>query len=99
MLVSLADWCYRRRRLVVALWVAALVGAFALSGALGGEFKQNYLQPGSDSEAASDTLTRSFPQLAGDTVQVVIHSAAGVTSPDVQARASNVFAAVARADH
>ena len=29
MLVRLADWCYRRRRVVVALWIAALVGSFA----------------------------------------------------------------------
>jgi len=61
MLVRLADWCYRRRRLVVLLWVCALVGAFALAGAFGGEFKQNYLQPGSESKAASDTLTERFP--------------------------------------
>ncbi len=99
MLVHLADWCYRRRRLVLALWVAALVGAFALAAAFGGEYKQNYLQPGSDSEAASDTLTTSFPERAGDTIQVVVHSAAGVTSPAVRARAERVFADVARADH
>ena len=56
MLVRLADWCYRQRRLVVVLWIAALVGAFALAGAFGGEFKQDYLQPGSESQAAADTL-------------------------------------------
>ena len=69
MLVHLADWCYRRRRLVLALWVAALVGAFALAAAFGGEYKQNYLQPGSDSQAAqrshSDSRScsnvRTFP--------------------------------------
>jgi RND superfamily putative drug exporter len=99
MLVRLADWCYRRRRLVLGLWVVALVGAFALAGAFGGEFKQNYLQPGSDSKAASDTLTTNFPQRAGDTVQVVVHAADGVTSPAVRARAEKVFANVARAEH
>jgi RND superfamily putative drug exporter len=99
MLVHVADWCYRRRRLVLALWVVALVGAFALAGAFGGEYKQNYLQPGSDSQAASDTLTTSFPERAGDTVQVVVHSADGVTSPAVRSRAESVFADVARAEH
>ena len=62
MLVPLADWCYRRRRLVVVSWIVALVGSFALAGAFGGDFKQNYLQPGSDSQAASDTLGGSFPE-------------------------------------
>ena len=61
MLVRLADWCYRRRRLVVVLWIAALVGAFALAGAFGGEFRQDYLQPGSESQAASDTLQDQVP--------------------------------------
>ena len=39
MLVQLADWCYRQRRLVVVLWIAALVAAFALAGAFGGEYQ------------------------------------------------------------
>ncbi len=99
MLVRLADWCYRRRRLVVALWVVSLAGAFALSAAFGGEFKQNYLQPGSESKAASDTLTASFPQRAGDTVQVVVHADDGVTAPDVMARAEKIFTDVAGSKH
>jgi RND superfamily putative drug exporter len=99
MLVRLADWCYRRRRLVVLLWVCALVGAFALAGAFGGEFKQNYLQPGSESKAASDALTEHFPSRAGDTVQVVVHSEDGVDSPAVRARAEQIFADVARSAH
>ena len=99
MLVRLADWCYRRRRLVLALWVVALVGSFALSAAFGGGFRQDYLQAGSDSEAASDTLDESFPQRSGDTVQVVVHSDAGVTTPAVRSRAEKIFADVAGSRH
>ncbi len=99
MLVRLADLCYRRRRLVVFAWIVALVGSFALAGAFGGELRQNYLQPGSESKVASDTLTESFPQRAGDTMQIVVHSAAGVTTPDVQAQAEKVFADVADEPH
>ena len=57
MLVRLADWCYRPRHLVVVLWVAARVGAFALAAAWGGEFRQDYLQPGSESQATSGTVS------------------------------------------
>ncbi len=84
MLVRLADGCFRHRRLVVLAWVAALVGAFALAGAFGGEFKQDYLQPGSESQRVSNTLEDSFPQKAGDTMQVVVHSDSGVTTPEAQ---------------
>ena len=65
MLVRLADGCFRHRRLVVLAWVAALVGAFALAGAFGGEFKQDYLQPGSESQRVSNTLEDRFPQKVG----------------------------------
>ena len=98
MLVNLADWCFRRRRLVVVSWLGALVVSFLLAGALGGEFRQDYLQPGSESRAASQTLEDTFPQRSGDTVQVVLHAEGGVTSSEVQARAEALFAEVARND-
>ena len=99
MLVRLADWCYRKRRLVVVLWIVALAGSFALAAGFGGEFRQNYLHPGSESKAASDTLTDRFPQRAGDTVQIVLHAEAGVSSPDVKARVEQILADVAGSDH
>ena len=99
MLVRIADWCYRARRLVVAAWVAVLVGAFLLAGAFGGEFRQDYLQPGSESKAVSDTLDATFPQRAGDTVQIVVHAAAGVATPAAKSLAEKVFADVSRNDH
>ncbi|WP_167305922.1 MMPL family transporter [Nocardioides euryhalodurans] len=99
MLVRLADWCYRRRRLVVLAWIAALVGGFALANTFGGELKQDYLQPGSESRAAADTLENNFPQRAGDTIQVVVHSEDGFASPQAQARAEAIFTDVADSDH
>ena len=99
MLVHLADWCYRQRRLVVVLWIAALAAAFALAGSFGGETKQDYLQPGSESQAASETLQAQFPQKAGDTVQVVLHSEDGFSSAAVRKSAEDIFADVAADAH
>ena len=99
MLVRVADWCHRTRRLVVAGWVAALIGTLLLAGAFGGEFRQDYLQPGSESRAAVETLRTSFPQRAGDSIQIVVHSPGGVTAPPIRARAERVFGDVARAEH
>jgi RND superfamily putative drug exporter len=99
MLVRIADWCYRVRRWVIAAWVTVLVGAFLLAGVFGGEFRQDYLQPGSESKAVSETLGATFPQRAGDTVQVVIHAPGGVSSPPVRTQVENVLADVARNDH
>jgi RND superfamily putative drug exporter len=80
MLVRAADWCYRRRRLVVLAWIGALVGTIVLAGAFGGEFRQDYLQPGSESKAAVDLLKERFPQRSGDTVQVVFHAPGGIAA-------------------
>ena len=99
MLVHAADWCYRQRRLVVVLWIAALAAAFALASSFGGATKQNYLQPGSESQAASETLQAQFPQKAGDTVQVVLHSEDGFSSPKVRQRAEDIFADLAAGPH
>jgi len=99
MLVRLADWCYGRRRLVVVMWIAALAGSFGLANAFGGEFRQDYLQPGSESEAALDTLREKFPEQSGDTIQIVVHSETGVSSPTAKTRAKRILADVAESDH
>jgi RND superfamily putative drug exporter len=95
MLVHLADWCYRQRRLVVVLWIVALAAAFALASTFGAETKQDYLQPGSESQAASQTLQAKFPQKAGDTVLVVVHSEDGFSSAVARTRAEEIFVDVA----
>jgi RND superfamily putative drug exporter len=99
MLVQLADWCYRQRRLVLILWVATLAGAFALSTSFGGETKQEYFQPGSESRTASETLRAEFPQQAGDTVQVVLHSEDGFSPAAVRSSAEDILADIATAPH
>ena len=99
MLVNLADWCFRQRRLVVVLWIAALAAAFALAGSFGGETKEDYFQPGSESRAASETLRASFPQRAGDSVHVVLHSEDGFTSATVRDRADDIFGLLAADPH
>ena len=99
MLLRLADRCFRHRRLVVLAWVVALFGAFAMAGAFGGEFKQDYLQPGSESQQVSNTLNDRFPQRSGDTIQVVVHADSGVTTPQVENRVETILADVAKAQH
>jgi len=97
MLVQLASWCYRQRRAVVVSWIAALAAAFALSSWFGGDTTQDYLQPGSESQAASETLQATFPQQAGDTVQVVLHSEVGFSSAEIRTRAQDILANLAAA--
>ncbi|HKA68725.1 MAG TPA: MMPL family transporter [Actinomycetes bacterium] len=80
----LAGVAYRRRRRVILGWLAVFALAIALSAAFAGDFAADYSAPGSDSKQAQDLLTQRFPVQAGDTVDVVVRSEAGVTDPAVR---------------
>ncbi len=73
----LAQWCHDRHRLVIALWVGAVVALSALAGAAGGGFVDNFSLPGSESQRAVDLLHAKFPQQAGDSSQVVFKADSG----------------------
>jgi RND superfamily putative drug exporter len=70
--------------LVLVGWLLLLTGAVAAGQAYGGSFNNDLTLADTDSQAAYDTLRERFPDLAGDGMQVVIHSPDGVTSPQVR---------------
>ncbi|MCW2998076.1 MAG: hypothetical protein JWN65_1625 [Solirubrobacterales bacterium] len=74
---SLAAWCHDRHRLVVGIWIAAIIAAGALAGGAGGGFVDNFSLPGSESQKAVDLLKDKFPQQAGDSSQVVFKADSG----------------------
>ena len=69
---ALARFCYRRRRLVVACWVAALVGVNVLARSLGTNFTTNFSAPNTESTRATNLLRANFKAQSGDSVQVVM---------------------------
>ncbi len=78
----IAQWCYDRSRIVIALWVAVIVGFGGLAVASGGGFVDNFSLPGSESQKAVDLLQTKFPQQAGDSSQVVFKAHDGkLTDP------------------
>src|SRR5215207_10544643 len=85
-LARLADLAFRRRRLVLGAWLAALLTAFGLAAAFGGAWSADYKTPGSQSKAAADALTSRLPQRSPETVDVVWRARAGAESPPVRAR-------------
>ncbi len=85
-LARLADLAFRRRRLVIGAWLAALLAASALAAAFGGTWSADYKTPGSQSKAAADALSARFPQRSPETVDVIWEAAAGARAPAVRAR-------------
>ena len=95
----LARLTYRNRGRTLLAWLAVLVLAVVLSSAFGGKFKADYSAPGSDSKAAQSLLETRFPAQSGDTVDVVVHSDAAVTSARGQSDVAALLAKVAKVPH
>jgi RND superfamily putative drug exporter len=81
-LYALGRAAYRRRVRVLLIWVAVLVVALAGAGALGGKFDEKFTVPGTESQAALDSLNRTFPQAGGVTAQVVVVAPEGSSVRD-----------------
>src|SRR6478735_1098163 len=95
MLSRLAQFCYRRRRTVLVLWIVALVGVSFLGNAVGGKFSQSFSLSGTESERARVLLEERFPARAGAEGQLVFERADGVDDDTVASGMAPVFDAVA----
>ena len=92
---SIAQFCYRRRRLVVVSWIVLLVGLFALSGVIGGEYRTKFELPGSESDQAIRLLEqRGVTQRTGFQGQIVFRAEQGVHDPAVRRTMEEFFAKV-----
>jgi RND superfamily putative drug exporter len=98
-LVRLADWSYRRRRLVVVLWVALLIGITGLAQRFGGDYEFTFATPGSESTEAQDLLRERFPARSGEDVEVVIEAPGGVGAADVQRDLNALLAELQGIEH
>ncbi|MET1017357.1 MAG: MMPL family transporter [Leifsonia flava] len=81
-LYRVGHFAFRRAWLVVAVWVALLVGILGGGLALGGQTQESYAIPGTESQEAIDKLAAVFPQTAGASVQVVMQAPEGETVTD-----------------
>ncbi len=67
MLERLASLCYRRRWIVLVIWILAVPAMFVLRSAIGAEFAPQQNETiDADSSRAVEVLNREFPQMAGE---------------------------------
>ncbi len=95
----LADLSQRRRRLVVLVWILAVVATIGLSSAFAGDFKADYTARGSDSRTAQDLLGQRFPALAGQGIDLAVRSDGPVTDPAVRAAVTDLLRQVRTVPH
>jgi RND superfamily putative drug exporter len=97
---SLARWCFTHRRIVLAAWIAGLIGLTAIHSSAGSGYSDNFKLPSTESFDAIKLLQRSAPKASGDTDQIVIAVNQGrVTDPAIRARVDAMLANVARLPH
>jgi RND superfamily putative drug exporter len=93
-LEGLARFCFRRRRLVLLLWIGAFVLIQVIGGIVGSAYTDNFNSGKSDAGDAFDLLQTKFPARAGDTADIVFSSENGVTGSEVVDAMNALFAEV-----
>jgi RND superfamily putative drug exporter len=80
-LYRLARFAYRRRRLVLGLWLVAAIAAIAIAQASGGKTNDTFTIPGTESQNAATVLTTKLPAFSGGQTSIVFatHGGAKVT--------------------
>jgi RND superfamily putative drug exporter len=97
---KLASWCFVHRRVVLAAWLAALVGLTLIHSVAGSAFSDNFQLSGTQSFDAVTLLQHAAPKASGDSDQIVIAVKQGrVTDPAVRAKVQAMLARVARVPH
>ncbi len=99
-MVNIARWTMAHRRTVVVAWIVAVVGIFAVSGAVGKKTASSFTLPGTGSQQAVDLLQSKFPAQAGDADQIVFQARNGtLTSGADRSSIEAMLARVARLPH
>ncbi len=97
---AMAHWCFRHRRLVLILWIAAFIVMGAISNGVGSRYANSFRLPATDSSRALTLLKDEFPDASGEIDTIVWRVEQGrVTDAAVQARISPMLAKVAELPH
>jgi RND superfamily putative drug exporter len=85
--------CYRRRRLVIVLWVVALAVLGGAAGRIGTDFSTQFSLPDVESARGIDTLSETFgAESSGRSGSIVVRAPEGVNRPEVVQPLSAFFA-------
>jgi putative drug exporter of the RND superfamily len=99
-MAGFARWCFVHRKAVLAVWLIALIGFFAIGRAVGSVYNQSDSVAGSDSVKALSLLQANYPSQAGDSDQIVVQARQGtLRSPAAETAVTSMLGRVARLPH
>ncbi|WP_335971124.1 MMPL family transporter [Streptomyces sp. CA2R106] len=95
-LYRLARFSYRRRVLVLVLWLVAAIAAVTIAQLSGGKTNDDFTIPGTEAQKASDVLSAKLPAFSGgqSTIVFAVKSGTTVTSPATQKQIRTAMAKV-----
>jgi putative drug exporter of the RND superfamily len=94
-LYRLARFAFRRRRLVLGVWLVAAIAAISIAQASGGKTNDVFSIPGTESQNAANILTAKLPAFSGGQSTIVFATTSGsakVTDPAEQAAIQTAMA-------
>jgi RND superfamily putative drug exporter len=74
---TLARWCFRHRRIVLPVWILALIIISGISHSAGSSYSNNFSFPATDSSRAENVVKANFPAQSGDSDQIVVQARHG----------------------
>jgi RND superfamily putative drug exporter len=96
-MAGFARWCFVHRKAVLAIWLIAVIGFFAIGRLTGSAYSENNALPGTDSTQAMRVLQKNYPAQAGDSDQIVVQARQGTLhSPATETAVTAMLARVAR---
>jgi RND superfamily putative drug exporter len=96
-MANFARWCFVHRKAVLAGWLIALIGFFAVGLKVGANYAENDSLPGTDSTKALSVLQTNYPAQAGDSDQIVVQARQGtLRSPIAETAVTSMLARVAK---
>jgi RND superfamily putative drug exporter len=93
-IIRIAGWCAHHRWQTIVAWIAFVIVAFALGGAVGTQKIDNFRLPGTESQHAYDVLAAHSPAQNGITDQLVYVARKGTL--DAAAQKSRIDASLAK---
>ncbi|WP_370081133.1 MMPL family transporter [Streptacidiphilus sp. MAP12-16] len=95
----LGRFCYRRRRLVLLLWMVGTVAVLVVGFAFAAPADNDFTGGRSESAQAQNLIKLHFPERKGSSLILAIQAGAGIGDPAVHDRADALMAQLATARH
>ncbi|MFI0373015.1 MMPL family transporter [Actinomadura sp. 1N219] len=92
--VRIARFAQRRKLAAVGVWVAVLAGIWVAASVAGDGYRDDVSLPGTESQRAADLMAEHGFGRAGDTLQIVFHSADGLGGPAVRKKVESALSDV-----